>query len=561
MLCQLTVKNLAIVETARVGFTPGLNVVTGETGSGKSVLIGALSLLLGERADKSAIRSGSAEATVEACFELADSRAVDAALEAAGLPPCEDGQLIVRRTLSTTGAGRNWINDSATTLQTLRSVSEPLVDMHGPYDHQSLLSPDFQRELLDAFGHCDTARTAYHAAYQAWRGLLQERETLAGDSADTEAEIDRLRYMVTEIAQAALTEEDAESLVERHAEAANAETILTLGQAVSESLDGAALSAFNALTAAQHHLAELARLMPEAGSWLEEARSAALQVQELGRSLNDRLQRIEADPGLLEQLEARMGVVQKLKRKYGPTVADVLQTLERHKQRLQALESRGERLAELDGEIAKAREEVQRRGGALTRERQLAAGRLAKAVTRELRDLGFAKAGFGVELTAREPASHGCDTVTFRFAPNPGEASSVLREIASSGEISRVMLAVKSVLAEHDRIPVLVFDEIDANIGGEVGRAVGRKLRALATRRQVICITHLPQVAAYGHAHFAVTKHLQGGRTCAAITHIADPGERAAELARMLGGADLTPLSLEHARGMLQTCQQEIPAK
>jgi len=560
MLCQLSVRNLAIVETARVGFTTGLNVVTGETGSGKSVLIGALSLLLGERADKGAIRSGAAEATVEARFELADARAVDALLEAAGLPPCEAGQLIVRRTLSATGAGRCWLNDGATTLQTLRAVGEPLVDMHGPYDHQSLLSPDFQLELLDAFGHCDAPRAAYREAYEAWRDRLRERETLAGDSADTAAEIDRLRYVVDEIAQAALTDDDEEPLVARHAEAANAEAILALGQTVGEALDGADHSAFDALTAAQQRLAELARLLPEAGIWLDEARSAALQVQELGRTINDRLQRIEPDPGLLEQLEARMGVVQKLKRKYGPAVADVLQTLARHTARLAALESRGERLAELDGEIGRARELVQRRAEGLTRDRRAAAAKLGRAITRELRDLGFAKAAFAVELAPREPAPHGCDAATFRFAPNPGEPASALREIASSGEIARVMLAVKSVLAAHDRIPVLVFDEIDANVGGEIGRAVGRKLRALAARRQVICITHLPQVAAYGHAHFAVAKRLQGGRTCAEIARIDDAEARAAELARMLGGADMTPLSLEHARGMLQTCQQEIPA-
>ena len=560
MLCQLSVRNLAIVETASVGFAPGLNVVTGETGSGKSVLIGALSLLLGERADKGAIRSGAAEAAVEARFELADARAVDARLEAAGLPPCEAGQLIVRRALSAAGTGRCWLNDGATTLQTLRAVCGPLVDMHGPYDHQSLLAPDFQLELLDAFGHCDAPRAAYREAYETWRAMLRERETLAGDSADTAAEIDRLRYVVDEIAQAALTDDDEEPLVARHAEAANAEAILALGQAVGEALDSADHSAFDALTAAQQRLAELARLLPEADAWLAEARSAALQVQELGRTINDRLQKIEPDPGLLEQLEARMGVVQKLKRKHGPGVADVLQNLARHKARLDALQSRGERLAAIDGEIVRARELVQHRAGALTRDRQAASGKLAKAVTRELRGLGFAKAAFAADLAPREPAPHGCDSVDFRFAPNPGEPASALREIASSGEIARVMLAVKSVLAEHDRVPVLVFDEIDANIGGETGRAVGRKLRALAARRQVVCITHLPQVAAYGHAHFAVAKRLQGGRTCAEIARIADDEARATELARMLGGADMTPLSLEHARGMLQTCQQEIPA-
>ena len=557
MLRQLSVKNLAIVEAARVDFTPGLNVVTGETGSGKSVLIGALSLLLGERADKGAIRSGSTDATVEAHFELASSRAVDDCLGAVGLPACEEGQLIIRRTLSATGSGRCWINDGAATLQTLRAVGEQLVDMHGPYDHQSLLSPNFQLELLDAFGHCGARHATYREAYAAWRAHVQAREALAGDGAKVADEIDRLRYVVDEIAAAALSDEDEEALVARHAEAANAETILALGNAVSAALDDGDGSAFNGLTAVQHHLAELARLLPEAEPWLAEARSAALQVQELSRTINDRLQRIEADPGLLEQLEARMGIVQKLKRKHGPTVADVLTTFERQSVRLEELESRGERLVALDGEIAIAWESLRQQAAALTRERQNAAGKLAKAITRELRDLGFAKAAFEVALTLHEPAAHGADAVSFRFAPNPGEPASALRDIASSGEISRVMLATKSVLAEHDRIPVLVFDEIDANVGGEIGRAVGRKLRALAATHQVVCITHLAQVAAYGHSHFAVTKRIQGARTCATIARIDEASARAAELARMLGGADLTPLALEHAAGMLRTCQQE----
>ncbi len=560
MLHELSVKNLAIVEAARVGFTPGLNVVTGETGSGKSVLIGALSLLLGERADKGAIRSGATEASVEAHFELVRSRGVDDCLAAVGLPPCEAGQLIIRRTLSTAGSGRCWINDGATTLQTLRTVGELLVDMHGPYDHQSLLSPEFQLELLDAFGHCDAKLAAYRDAYDAWRACRQERETLAGDSVNVAEEIDRLRYAVDEITAAALAEDDEETLVARHAEAANAETILTLGNGVNAALDDGEGSAFEALTTVQQRLAELARILPEADAWLDEARSSALQVQELSRTINDRLQKIEADPGLLEQLDARLTLVQKLKRKYGPTVADVLHALERQSIRLQDLQSREERLAALDGEIAKAFSDVQSRAEALSRDRQSAAGKLAKAITRELRNLGFAKAAFEVALAPREPALRGSDAASFRFAPNLGEPASALREIASSGEIARVMLAVKSVLAEHDRIPVLVFDEIDANVGGEIGRAVGRKLRALARTHQVVGITHLAQVAAYGDAHFAVSKRIQGGRTCAEIVRV-DDDARAAELARMLGGADMTSISLEHAREMLRTCQQEESLK
>ncbi|MDD5706114.1 MAG: DNA repair protein RecN [Kiritimatiellae bacterium] len=563
MLQQLSVRNLAIVEEARVDFAPGLNVVTGETGAGKSVLIGALNLVLGERADRGLIRAGAAEASVEARFQLADSRAVDARLAEAGLPPCEDGQLIVRRTIAATGAGRCWINDAAATAQTLRQAGLLLVDMHGPYDHQSLLSTDFQLELLDAFGHCgpDTATyDAYRAAYDDWKKLERERASLAGSGDGVAAESDRLSFVASEIAAAQLSEADGDELIARHAEAANAEAILALGTAVSAALDEGEGSAFEGLAAAQQRLVELARLLPEAESWLQETRAAAVQVQELGRTIGDRLQRIETDPGLLAQLEERMALVQKLKRKYGPTVTDVLATLARAETRLAELRSRAERLAALDGEIARAADNVRDRAAALTRERQSAARKLAKAITRELRDLGFAKAAFDVALAPCEPGARGADTVEFRFAPNPGEPASALRAIASSGEISRVMLATKSVLAEHDRIPLLVFDEIDANIGGEIGRAVGRKLRAVAARHQIICITHLPQVAAYGHAHYAVSKSVQGARTCARIEPVADSA-RAAEMARMLGGADMTSVTLAHAREMLRTCQQEPIAK
>jgi len=515
--------------------------------------------VLGERADRGAIRAGAAEAAVTARFQLADCRALDARLDAAGLPSCAEGQLIVRRTIAATGAGRCWVNDSAATLQTLRQVGLLLVDMHGPYDHQSLLDADFQLELLDAFGHCGPElppAESYRDAYDAWQALLRERESLAGDGTGVAAESERLRGVVDEIAAAHLTAADGEELVARHAEAANAEAILALGGAVAAALDEGEGSAFDALAAAQQRLGELGRLLPEAAAWLQEARSAALQVQELGRTIADRLARIEVDAGLLARLEERMALVQKLRRKHGPALEDVMAAQASAEARLAELETRGERLAALESGIAAAEIETRRRGAILTAARAVAAGKLARAITRELRDLGFAKAAFGVALAPREPGPRGADTAEFRFAPNPGEPAGPLRAIASSGEIARVMLAVKAVLAEHDRIPLLVFDEIDANIGGEIGRAVGRKLRAVAARRQIVCITHLPQVAAYGQAQFAVTKSVQGARTRAHIEPVADAA-RAAELARMLGGADMTDVTLAHARAMLRACQQE----
>ena len=557
MLDYLKVRNLAIVENAEVHFAPGLNIVTGETGSGKSVLIGALNLILGERADHGAIRTGTTELAVEAGFSIAEPLPIDTVLADAGLPPCEEGQLLVRRVVSANGTGRCWINDAPATLTTLRRLGENLIDMHGPYDHQSLLSPDFQLALLDAFGHTNRERAAYGERYRAWQDLRREREELEAESdGNVEEEIDRLRFIVEEIDNAALTEEDGDSLVERHAQAANAEEILQLGNAIVNGLTDDDASVFDALAAIQQRLGELARILPEADAWHGEAEEAALRIQELSRTITDRLQRIEADPELLAQLEERLALVQKLKRKYGPSLEEIAACRDAKKARLDKLLSKGARLAALAGEIAAAEAAARKAGEALTAVRAKAAAKLAKAITAELRPLGFAQSLFKVEITPREPIASGLDNVVFSFAPNPGEPAMALRAIASSGEIARVMLAVKSVLAEQDSIPLLVFDEIDSNIGGEVGRAVGRKLRALARTHQIISITHLPQVAAYGETHFSVSKRIEGSRTRASITPL-DDKTRAEEIARMLGGSDFTSVTLEHAREMITRCADE----
>lgn len=551
MLQYFRVQNLAIVEEAKVSFGAGLNVISGETGAGKSVLIGALDLILGGRADKSLIRSGAENATVEAVFELRNATAVNEILTEAGLPPCEDGALLIRRTLTASGAGRCILNDAPTSVQTLRRIGNLLVDLHGPYDHQSLLDPDFQLDLLDAFGRCESARAACHAAFDALKNLQNLRAELTSDTTDFDAETDRLRHVIGEITDAKLTSSDETDLVNEHAAAANAEAILQTGGALTTTLVEGDGCAFDTLAAAQQRLAELARLLPEAEAWRTELQAATIQIQELSRTITDRLERVESDAGRLQELEARMALVQKLKRRYGPTIADVLATLARHETRLHDLDSRGERLKTLDAEIATAQRAFDSKAKKLSEARAAASGGLAKAITRELRDLGFLKAGFGVDLKPCAPRAAGVDEAVFGFAPNPGEPMRPLRDIASSGEIARVMLAVKAVLARHDRIPVLVFDEIDANIGGEVGLAVGAKLRAVAATHQVLCITHLPQVAVFGHQHFVVDKEVKAGRTFARIAAVSDAA-RADEIARMLGGKNMTAVTLTHAREMLK---------
>jgi DNA repair protein RecN (Recombination protein N) len=356
--------------------------------------------------------------------------------------------------------------------------------------------------------------------------------------------------MVDEITAAQLSEADEEELIQQHGEAANAEQILALGATISSALLDGETSAFDILASSQGQLNELASMLPEAREWKGEAQSIATQLQELGRALDDRLSKIESDPERLQQLEERMSLVQRLKRKYGGSIAAIMATCNKHDLRLNDLLTRTEQIAELNKQIIALTRTLFEKGARLTKARVTAATRLAKAITSELHDLGFLKAGFSVDISPIEPDLHGADDISFGFAPNPGEPMRPLKLIASSGEIARVMLAVKAVLASHDSIPVLVFDEIDSNIGGEVGRAVGQKLRHVAESHQVISITHLPQSAVYGHQHYRVTKDVVKNRTRMQVQLLTGDA-RVDEIARMLGGKGLTSVIESHARELL----------
>lgn len=553
MLQTLRVRNLALVEDVTVEFQPGLNVITGETGAGKSVIIGALGLLLGDRADKTLIRSGTDQCAAEAVFQLSDPAPVDALLDEVGLPPCEGGQLLIRRTLLANGTGRNLINDSTATLQILKRIGELLVDMHGPYDHQSLLNTTFQMDILDAFGHLWEARGAYESLYAEYRERRLQREELEGaDEDDVARQVELLSFQIKEIEDVAPVEGEDESLATEQIQVANAQRILELAAGIQSALAESEHSAFNGLAEAQKGLGELAGLIPAAGEWKEQARSLAVQARDLAETVEHQVRNIEGDPARLQWLEERMALYHRLKRKYGATVADILAHLEKSKTRLRTLAGRGERLKELDAEIAAALAKLTQVGSKLGKARRQAATKLAGTITGELHDLGFQHGSFAVALSvAAEPGPAGLDAIEFAFAPNAGEPERPLRAIASSGEISRVMLAVKAVLADHDSIPVLVFDEIDANVGGAMGTAIGTKLDTVGRHHQVLCITHLPQVAVFGKTHFAVAKEVVNGRTRTSITRLAKD-QRVEEVARMLGGRDLTSVTLKHAREMLK---------
>ncbi len=552
MLSRLNIRNLALVDSVSVSFEHGLTVITGETGAGKSLLIGALRLLLGERADKSMIRTGETSCGIEAVFELADPSGVNAALEAVGLPPCDDGQLVIRRTI-TESSSKNLVNDSPVTLPVLKSLGDVLVDMHGPYDHQSLLHTDAQMDILDAFGQLDAERAAYREQYKIFQTLEKRFQEFSNvDDSGIAEQIDLLAWRVKEIEETKLTEEDEAAVQLEHEQMANAQNILELAQTAAGGLTEAEYSAMECLSAARKACTQLAKYMPSAEAWAEELEGAARTAQEISSAIQSAVEDINAGPERLQFLDERLSLYRSLKRKVAPTVPEILVKLDEWKTKLKDLQSRDEQRAVVEKERAAALIETEKAGRTLRKKRQKVAGELADAITVELRDLGFEHGLFEVQLLdLDEPSASGMDEIEFGFAPNAGESMRPLRMIASSGEISRVMLAVKAVLARHDRIPLLVFDEIDANVGGEIANAVGDKLAQVGATHQVIAITHLPQVAVCGHHHFAVAKNVQDGRTFTRISKL-EGDERTEEVARMLGGKDLTKSTLRHAEELLQ---------
>lgn len=552
MLASLRIQNLALVEDLAWELSPGCIAVTGETGSGKSIIVGALKLILGERADKTLLRTGAESCTVEAVFELdeAHARELDQTLVAQGLEPCAERSLIVKRTFSAGGVNRQFINCSATTLAVLKGIGDTLIDLHGPHDHQSLLSADRQLDLLDASAGAGALREEYASRYRALHTLAAEHAELSASEASLEREIDLLRHQVREIDAAKLDPREEDTLLARYHLASNSRRLIELSTQILQRLCEADDAVLVRLGEVTKLFRELEKLDPSAAKIAEAHTNAVIELEDAARTLGGYSERLDIDPDELARIEERVSLFETLKRKYGATLPDVIAFGENAAARLRRIESRGEELARLEKDIAEARKALDEAGAKLTARREAAAPKLAKSIGAQLRDLGFGKAEFSVALhRAPKPAASGFETAEFLFAPNPGEPAKPLKAIASSGEISRVMLAVKTSLAAQDRIPLLVFDEIDANVGGEIAHAVGAKMRALGREHQVLCITHLPQVAAAADAQFVVTKEYARERTVSRIAPVTGKA-RVEEIARMLGGK--TESALSHARALLQ---------
>ncbi len=535
MLSVLKIQNLALVDSLTWELAPGLICVTGETGAGKSVIVGAVKLVLGERADRGLIRSGESACTVEALFDLADPSAINQSLADAGLDPCDEGELVVRRVIVASGTGnKQFINGSPVTLATLRSLGHHLVDLHGPHDHQSLLARERQLAMLDAYAGCAKQRDAYSESYAIWRRTQSELTDLANSERASAQELDLLRFQTLEIEEADLKPGEEDEIEARYKVASNAQKLVEEAAAALNVVKEIG----NPMADLQRHLAVLARTDPSVESFAAGAETAALEIAELEASLTDYAAGLEIDPAEATALESRLDLIHTLKRKYGSSVEEVIAHYEEASTKLARTENRAGELERLEKESAAALTKLRKNGVALSKSRKKAAPKLASEVSSHLSELGFKRATFEIALEALDetsPASDGLEAADFLFAPNPGEPMKPLRQTASSGEMSRTMLAVKSALVKEDNIPLLIFDEIDANVGGEIAAAVGRKMAELGRGHQVVSITHLPQVAALAAGHYVVHKDFTDDRTRSHVEEVVG-ADRVSEIARMLGG-------------------------
>lgn len=569
MLLEVEIHDFAIVEHARLTLDAGFCVLSGETGAGKSIVIDAIGALLGQRVGPDIVRLGAPAARLRAVFDLSDAPAAEARLTELGFTPEPDGLCVITREITPAGRGRCTVNGSAATVTMLRALGETLLDIHGQHDHQSLLRVAEHRPLLDAIGGPDLAAALanYRGAYGRWREALDEIRQLRVDEGEKARRADMLRFQVDEIGSARLQPGEVEELESERGRLAHAEKLVELAgeayAALAEADDAPA--AADRIGAALDAVRDMAEWDAELTSLADELDAAQAAVVEAARTLARYAEQVEADPQRLDGIETRLALIERLAKKYGPTPEAILEFGQRAAAELEAIEESDERLARLEQAMAGLEDELVSHACRLSQARAEAAAGLTGGVETHLRDLGMNGVTFQIAL-ARRPASEadgvgvdgepvavsgdGIDAVEFLFSANPGEPPRPLAKIASGGEISRVMLALKSQLAEADPLPTLIFDEIDVGIGGVTIHAVGRKLAAIAARRQVVCITHHAPIAAMADVHVAVEKAAAGAATEVEVRRL--EGEaRVRELARMLGRQPPTEATLAMARELL----------
>jgi DNA repair protein RecN (Recombination protein N) len=553
MIRRLIIRDLALMDRADLEVGPGFTVVTGETGAGKSVLLGALSLLAGNRAAKTIVRKGAEECAVEAELEVEGDRRFDETLKALDLPACDDGLLILKRSVHATKAGRISVNGGSATLTQLQQLGELWIDFHGPGEPQKLMRAETQLEMLDLHAGLAAPLAAYRAGWRQRHDLLREAAEAAAAERLSEDEEAFLRSQLEKLDSLDLSEEAIAKLERDHARASRAQELAALLGQLDAGLGADGLGeVLPKLLKAGDDVAQIdadaASLRDRLNSLAAEAEDIRADFARLGRGLS-------ADEEATADLDAQMNRWLEFRRKYGPSAETVREKREALRRRLASQGDVEARVAQLKAEAAQVEKELRKQAAVLRAARLKAADKLAAAARKMLGSLGFKKADLRIEVAVADLGPHGADAVRFLFCPNAGQDLLPLDQIASSGEAARVMLALKTVLAAVDRTPVLVFDEVDANVGGEIGAQVGRELAALGTGHQVFCVTHLPQVAALGRAHLVVTKTQDDRSTTVAIAPVhARRKDRESELARMLGDR-ASKVALSHARELLDGAQ------
>lgn len=595
MLAELTISNFAIIERLSLALGPGFNVFTGETGAGKSIIIDAISALVGERVGADVVRAGAERAIVEGIFDVApllsQNGAANLSAEASngsgaaddeatatfagllaeiGAEP-EDNLLILSREVTANGRSVARVNGRVAQLSTLQRLASALIDIHGQGAHLTLLRPERHIYYLDRYAGLDTEREQVEALYREWRATRRELERLRSDEREIERRIELLRYQVDEIAAAKLVPGEVDELERERRMLANAERLGELTATVHATLhgdeEGDSTGALDLLANAQRALAELLRLDDTLATQRDALDQALFTLEDVSAATRDYQEQVAADPARQAEVEERLDLISKLRRKYGATIEEVLAFADAAARELAGLTNREERAAELQAQEERLRERIGAQAGDLSQRRQAAGVALAQAMERQLDDLNMRKARFETRVTQRPDESGapvrvgattaslaftatGVDQVEFLIAPNPGEPFKSLARTASGGETSRLMLALKTILSHADAVPILIFDEIDSGISGRSGQVVGEKLWGLGQTHQVLCITHLPQIAALGDRHFQVAKGLHGDRTTTEVTPLAGVA-RVDELAQMLGGS-VTSASRANARELVE---------
>jgi DNA repair protein RecN (Recombination protein N) len=542
MIRFLSISHLAVIDKLELEFAPGLNVLTGETGAGKSILVGAVGLLIGGRASADLVRTGEEAASVQAVFEKSDGT-----------------EVIVRREVSSQGRSRAFVDGALVTSAALRDAAGSLVDLHGQHEHQVLLDPAAHIDLLDEFAGLTPEREGVAAAFRTWQQVRDERARLAAAEQQKASRAEFLAFQLSEIDKAAPQPGEDEELATTRIVLANADRLQRLCDEAYTTLYEGDDAALPALAIVWKKVGELAALDPKFASYVDAREAVKSQLEDLAFFLRSYSQNIDASPARLQEIEDRLALLERLKKKHGPSLADVVEKAASLRRELHEIEHATERAAELDAALATACDAYRRIAGDLSSRRRAAAKEFSKALEKALADLAMAKTRCEVRFAPGSSngdgearwSERGLDEAEFYISPNPGEDVRPLARIASGGELSRIMLALKTLASTDAPGKTLIFDEVDAGIGGAVADVVGARLRLLGERFQVLCITHLPQIAAYGSTHYRIEKVVRGGRTSTSVARV-DGVDREEEIARMIGGVDVSATVLAGAREMIE---------